>query len=670
MGRGATTTVRAAPRVAVGDAVRAGLAALGFGAAALILAYVAVRVTGRLIDGDGHGAARWATLGFVAGVPFGLGCAALDARRVRLAAMAAPAAVIGGCVTLHALLARGSYFVTDDWLHIVIAHDAITGGGLDMHYLQRVVFIHYAPGHRLAYYLLGRFAPLDWGAALAVMLVLFAGSLAFFHRICTRLFGRRRQNLILLGLFGTSVLLVPSFLWFADALHKFPSMLASLIAIDAFLAYRQEGRRRALVLCVGMVAVGSLFYVKVLLVPLYLLLIALLFLPRASHRVWLAFAPVYVVYGLNYVLNYADTGTAPPSLHLLGKYLWTAWFRGVTPAFAGVNVGLDATGPELLYAIGAQLLLVAIIALSIRRSRAAWRAWVFWGVAFAANATVVGLGRLGSLGFKQVGSQLRYDTEMTWLLPLALGLAFFCTNGAPVRRLRLPPRRVTYALAALAACAYVAAAIDTAGDNSRSWRFKASNQAQAFADNMRRDAARHPGATVLDDQTPAFLIAPPHRPWNRMERFVPAVTGAVRVVSGGPHPLEVHIDGRLTPIGIQPVASGPTALTGAGAVSHAGGVIGRRGGRRCMTGPGAVAFTTEPDLKGESLFARVDYQVVRPSRQPALLRADSYRPRAVPLPLAAGPRAVYLDLGHELRVTLPPHATVCLRGSDVGWLNP
>src|SRR3954471_24511292 len=258
MGRGATSTLRAAPRIAAPDAVRALFAALGFGAAALIVAWVAVRVTGRLLDGAGRGAARWATLSFAAAVPFGLGYAALDARRVRLASAVAPAAVIAGAAALQGALGAGSYFVTDDWLHIVIAHDAITGGGLDMHYLQQVVFIHYAPGHRLAYYLLGELAPLNWGAALAVMLGLFAGSLAVFHRICTRLFGNRPANLVLLGLFGTSVLLVPSFLWFADGVHKFPSILASLIAIDSYLAYREEGKKRALLLCVAMVSVGSL----------------------------------------------------------------------------------------------------------------------------------------------------------------------------------------------------------------------------------------------------------------------------------------------------------------------------------------------------------------------------------------------------------------------------
>src|SRR3954451_12726916 len=664
MGRGATSTARAVPRIGVQDTARSLVAALGFGAAGLIVLYVAARVGGRLLDGDVDGAARWATLSFAAAVPFGVGYAALSTPRVRARALAAPALVIAGCVALQARLGSGSYFVTDDWLHIAIAHDGVTGSGLAMDYLQRVGFIHYAPGHRLAYYLLGKFAPLDWGVALAAMLALFAGSLAMFHRICTRLFGARPGNLVLLGLFGTSVLLAPTVMWFADGLHKFPSILASLIAIDAYLTYRRDGSRRALALCVAMVGLGSLFYVKVLLVPLYLLLIGVLFLGGAgSRRSWLAFAPVYAIYGVNYVLNYADTGSAPPSLDLLGKYLWTAWFRGVTPALAGVNVGVDARGGEVLYAVFAQLLLVALIAISVWRRRSAWRAWAFWGVAFAANATVVGMGRLGSLGFKQVGSQLRYDTEMTWLLPLALGFAFFVTNGARIRPLRLPPRRVTLALGAIVACLYLAATVDTGRDNARDWRFKASNQAKTFAANMRRDAAR--GGEVLDDQTPAFLIAPPHKPWNRLERLVPAITGNVRVVPGGNQLLEVHTDGRLTPMQLQSVASGPRALTGAGTVKLLDGTLTHEHGRRCVTGPAHVAFTTERDLKGESLFAAVRYR-----GGPAILTADSYRGR--PQRVGAAPRngTLFLNLGHSLRLAVPRGAKGCVLGSDVGWLAP
>src|SRR5690349_7378463 len=101
MGRGATSTVGAASRISASDALRALVAALGFGAAALVIGYAVVRTGGSLFRGDGHAAARWATLSFAAAVPFAVGYAALEATRVRAAALAAPALVIAGCVALQ-----------------------------------------------------------------------------------------------------------------------------------------------------------------------------------------------------------------------------------------------------------------------------------------------------------------------------------------------------------------------------------------------------------------------------------------------------------------------------------------------------------------------------------------------------------------------------------------
>ncbi|HVI16737.1 MAG TPA: hypothetical protein VM712_00065, partial [Gaiellales bacterium] len=610
-------------------------------------------------------------------------------------AVAAPAAVIALAVAMQGALGAGSYFVTDDWLQVAIAHDAVTGSGLDLHYLGRIVYIHYVPGHRFAYWLLDELSPLDWNAALVVMLALFAASLAIFNRICVRLFGPRPSNLVLLGLFGTSVLLVPSFLWLADGVHKFPSMLLCLLAIDAYLAYRLDGKRLALVVAVAAVSLASLFYVKALLVPLYLLLIRLLFLERRPERwwqaikderwTWLAFVPMFAIYLVNYFVNYSSGQAPAPSLHLLGKYLWIAWFRGVTPAFAGVHVAVDAKSQELAMAFAAQALLIALIAFTLWRKRSAWRAWAFWAVAFVANAIVIALGRLGSLGLKQVGSQLRYDTEMTWLLPLALGFALFPGEvaGRPVagkalRRLRWPSQRTRVALVALAACAYLAAAIDTGRDTATQWKTLASAQPKAYATNMQRDAARIARAggrlETLDDQTPAYLIAPTHKPWNRLERLVPAIAPQLHVVPADPHPLQIRQDGEVIPIALQSLADGTDAITGAGRVTLTGGHRARRGRMPCARAagprPALLSFATEKLLRGESLFARVDYEVVRRSARPALVTANSYRGRAQPFPLDRPHGTAYLNLGHRLQAALPPGAEVCLRSSGVGWIAP
>ena len=689
------------PLLAVAGA-GAAVAAIAVGAAALWGVYVLVRVGGRVADGDAGGAVRWATMLFVAGAPLvvGYGAYALHERAlarlrgapraIAVRALALPALVIAGALGLQGALSGHSYFVTDDWLHIAVAHDAATGSGLDMHYLGRIVFIHYAPGHRFAYWLLDRVAPLDFNAVLALMLALFAGSLAVFHRICVRLFGRRSSNLLLLALFGTSVLIVPSFLWVADGIHKFPSMFLSLLAIDAYLTYHFEGRRRALAVAVGAVALGSLFYAKALLVPLYLMLLRGLFLerdPRNALRVlvrcrwtWLAFAPALGIYLLNHVLTYAGEGIPPPSLHLLGKYLWLAWFRGVTPAFVGVHVGIDAGYPELLMGFGAQALLIAVIVVSIRRKRSAWRAWVFWAVAFAANATIVGLGRLGSLGLKQVGSQLRYDTEMIWLLPLALGFAFFPgdvagrdtgATGKPWRW--LGHRRLRIGIVALALCAYLAATIDTSRDTAQAWREQASDQSKTWATNLQHDAARLKRPEVIDDQTPPFLIGAHHKPWNRLERLAPAVAPSVRVVPAAADPFEIHQNGQITPAQVQALATGPHAIPDAGAVRLQGGVAWRRAGWPCVStprGPAAISFSTQRFFRGQSLFAKLRFDVRRPVSRPAVITGNTYRGGEVPLPLDARHGRAVLNLGHQLRVVLPRGTSVCLTYSGVGWISP
>src|SRR4051812_31604108 len=516
---------------------------------------------------------------FFAGGPLIVAYAALRARAARPRFDPRVALVLLLAIALQGVLAAKSYFTGDDWIHIVRAHDLVASDGLpDIHYLGKVVFIHYAPGLRLGYWGLERFAPLDWGAGLAGLLALFAGSLLLFSRILTALYGERRSNLMLLLLFGTSILLVTSFLWFADGLHKLPSTFLSLLAIDAYLTYWRTRSKTALALAVAAVSLGSLFYVKALLVPLYLVMIRLLFLeerPRRGLRVlweerwtWLAFVPTTAIYLWNYQANYAHTRGPGPSLHLLGDYLWVNWFRGVTPAFAGVEIGPQAARSGVLFATVAQVALIGVVAYSIHVKRSAWRAWLVWAVAFCVNATLVGLGRLATMGVDRVGKELRYDTEMSWLLPLALGFAFFpgavAARPATVARVRVRvPARVAVAGVLIA---YLVAATATGSGISESWRLHNSDPSKRYVANVRGDVAklavkgRRPVA--IDDQVPGFLIGSGDHPLNRLEHLVPVIEPRVRVVVAAARPLQVGDDGHIAPALLQPLVSGPGAIGG------------------------------------------------------------------------------------------------------------
>src|SRR3954467_1939558 len=603
-------------------------AAFVFGAVAAAMAgYALVHVAIELAGGHPGAAARWATMTFFAGAPLILAYACARARfrlpRPEVLLVVAVALVIQG------VLAAKSYFTGDDWLHIVRAHDLVASGGLpDVHYLGKVVFIHYAPGLRLGDWGLGKLAPPHWAGGQAALLALFAGSILLLDRIFRQLFGERRSNHLLLLLFGTSILLVTSFLWFADGLHKLPSTFLSLVAIDAYLTHWRTRSKAALAVAVAAVSLGSLFYVKALLVPLYLVLIRFLFLEERPRRfarglwneryTWLAFVPTAAIYLWNYEADYADTSGPAPSLHLLGSYLWVNWFKGVTPALVGVEIGPEAARSGVVFATVAQLALIGVIGYSIYRKRTAWRAWAFWGVCFCVNAVLVGLGRLATMGVDRVGKELRYDTEMSWLLPLALGFAFFpgtvaggAAEAPPARpRLRL---RLRVAVAG-ALVAYLVAATATGSGISSSWREHNSGLPKAYVENVRSDVSRLARAgrplVAIDDQVPGFLIGSADHPLNRLERLIPAIDPRLRIAVAGSRPLQVGDDGHIGAAVLQPLVSGPSALSGVGRL-HLSGV--RAGGSRRYATGATLSFESKRLLEGQSLYALVSYRVDRPA---------------------------------------------------------
>jgi hypothetical protein len=194
---------------------------------------------------------------------------------------------------------------------------------------------------------------------------------------------------------------------------------------------------------------------------------------------------------------------------------------------------------------------------------------------------------------------------------------------------------------------------------------------------MQADAARlaRAGAPLetIDDQTPAFLIGPRHRPWNRLERLAPAIAPALRIVPAGASPLEVHQDGRVTPAAVQGLAGGPRAIPDAGAVDVEGGRRSSRGRWPCLTATGGaatIAFAADEVLKGQSLFAELAYDVRRAGAGPAVISGDTYRGRRVTVPLRRGRGRLVVNLGHRLRARLPRGGSVCLRSSVVGWISP
>jgi len=672
--------------------------AVALAATVLVLGYTLWHAADHLAGGDTHTAAQWAAISFAAGAPYIVGYgawkglslsrAALVGERpsIDLGRIAPPLAVALAAVVLQALLSSGSYFTGDDWVHLVLAHQVVSSPhGLDLAYLDQVVFVHYAPGLRFVYWAIERFAPLDWPLGYGAVLALFGGSIWLLHLICARLFGQRRSNLVVLVLFSTSLVLLTAFLWFPEGLHKLPSTFLTLLAIHSYLRYREDRSPATLALSVAAMSFGLLFYVKVILVPLYLVLLRLLFLERrpanwlrvlwAERWTWLAFVPTAIVYLWNYRLNYAHYAGQKPPLALLFHYLGSAWFRVVVPALGGIQPQLDPRFLPLLGALVTQGILLGLVVLTVRRKRSAWRAWAFFAIVFVVNDVLVGLGRLESLGFNRTTADLRYQTELAWLLPLALAFAFFpadvADGSAPSR-----PRRFRLRVAGAAGLTcYLIAALVTAVIASDDWKTDKTDPPKAYVRTLRNDARRTVG--VMGYERPRFVVRGEEGPWAQPRRLVPTLAPRVHFTAATSSPLAIRADGHIRPAHVHALGDPAHVLSAAGNMRVLGGTVSGRGENMCLaTGAraGGVEYEPLPSPAGVDLYAALRFAVARGGARPAVVSAvagvgaaPALAPTSFPLDRRTGSAVV--DLGYWVRIRIPPQSKVCVRSLGVGWLE-
>jgi hypothetical protein len=218
------------------------------------------------------------------------------------------------------------------------------------------------------------------------------------------------------------------------------------------------------------------------------------------------------------------------------------------------------------------------------------------------------------------------------------------------------------------------AATATGAAISRSWREKNSGVAEAYVKNVRGDVARLARGgrkpVAIDDQSPGFLIGTAARPWNRLERLIPAIEPRLRVAVADPRPLQVGDDGHVGPALLQPLASGDTALSGAGSLRLVSGSTRRSAGRACIVAGRTRAdlrFATKRELRGQSLYALVSYDVGRGGRPGSFAATPAGSSGTVALDARHGEELV--NLGRPLELALPSGTRVCLRRLAVGWLG-
>ena len=618
---------------------------------------------------------------------------------------AALGAVVAGSLGVMGYATAGSSFVWDDFVNLREAQVS----RLSFEYLTGrspgtcCLGLRVAPVHRLAYWFIDRFFPMNFRVAQVLALTGFALCLLVLHRLLAELFGAGPGPVVLTLLFALAPVHVEVLQWWSATLDRVGSTLFSLIAVLAYVRY--VARRRPLLLAVSLLALAAalLFHTKPALVPLYLVLLRVLVLPSEGGvreavagallewRVWLAYVALVALYLVVYLSRY-HPALGDPSLAKLASYLPVLWFEVLAPSFFGVYLPRD-TGPGAAAAVIAvvQALVLAVVAWSIWRDRTAWRGWVFLLVALVANAVIVGLTRVGDpsgpLGPAGTAYVLRYNEEISWLLPIALGAAFLRRQGRHEARASaagLTPLATGTAtgLAGIAVAVYVSLCWVSAGRiaSKEVWPgARARQYVDRVQEGLRPVLESGRPTAMVDAVTPFDVVPLLFAPYDSHSEFLPVVDERVVFDATERELFHVREDGVVTPVRFVAGAGGEAAdLVRAGTLGAipAGADLGD-GGYCVRSGrsPSLIAFIPPQPVTAGPLFLSLTF--TSRGRAPLTLAAEPVGggspPRGKVVNLVdGGPRTTVfsLEAGELQRVYLGlgPQGELCIQRLEVGRL--
>jgi len=625
-----------------------------------------------------------------------------SARRAPLGDGPASPAILLGIVALSvaaaAYFTSTSGFYSDDFVNF---REIQVENGLSVRYLLSPTSAHFAPAHKLGDWFLHTVAPLNFSVAQGILLLGFAASILLFHRVLRELFDPT-PALVLTLVYGTSTVHVAVQQWWSSGMDRVPATLFTFLSILGFLRFHRSGSHRWLAVSVGAMAVGLLFYVKPIFVPLYLVLLRVLLLEpdepvRASiagalrqWRVWLLYVVPVALYSIVYVRGYVAGGQLQsPSRATVGPFLANSWFRVVAPGTFGLYIPQtnDST-PAILAFAGVQLLVVAGIVWTLLRRKSAWRAWLFLTITVLVNALAVGLTRIGIFGPRQVAYQVVYNVEIVFLIVIAVGAAVLGS-----RRAGLPPpapHRTSStpvgvrALVATALASYLALSWWGSHRISQSdiWPGPTASayteRVQAFLDGSRRQGMR---PVFVDGMVPQPVMYPTAGPWTSHSEVFPVLDEDVTFEVAGRELFEVMDDGTARPVSFVSDAGGDmAALLGLGVMGFNPAKSEIRDGALCTTS----GKSSEPVTMDVPAWAGGDHPSL-------LLHSSSKRRQVVAFitePLGGGPlsppRFTWLKgaaTEHRNVFTLPegplqrlfivlgPDADMCLSRIEVGRLT-
>jgi hypothetical protein len=467
-------------------------------------------------------------------------------------------------VLLFFVVTQRSFFFADDYNYFKLAEER----SFILYLLTPVLGVYPAPGDRLASFLLQKAFPMNFIAARLILLAFLAAATILLCQL-VRTFARSERwwTVVLLVPFALSVTLVVPFSWWSAGIPILPSLAFTLLALVAWLrSYTDPRSTFWLGVAVVAVAAAGAFYIKFLLIPVYLLFVRLAILPRIlqvpggirsvwDERIrWVALgAPPALFLAVYYLSGLAGRSAVEGSRPYL-EYFTTAWFRAVIPA-AFMNARLVGSGPSIpawVIVASSQAIFWVVVAATWIRSSLAARGWALFAFVFLVNVAVVGTVRLPAFG-AQIAYDLRYYPEIALFLPMALALAL---RRGEERKPHLAWERsaiggsVMVAMAAGFVASFVAWApgivTDSPGVPTRSWY-------QNLRDDLDALTTDEGVPRIVDSETPTYVMPGWMATDNRVSTILQLADVEVVYNELSAGTFLVRSDGRLAEAAFDPI---------------------------------------------------------------------------------------------------------------------
>ncbi|WP_369258818.1 hypothetical protein [Geodermatophilus amargosae] len=432
-------------------------------------------------------------------------------------------------------------------------------------------------------------APLSWPAAVGLALV---GQLVVdvaLYRLLVALFGHRPAVLLPLAVYLASTLPLVGGVWWSAAVVQLPVQLALLAATAAHVRYLRDGRPGAAVGAALAVAVGTLFSVGLLLVPLLLAVLTLLWWTEGPLRARLAglvrhrsawllqLGAVAVGAGTRALTDRVpvDAAGLADGVRALPGTLSDTVLPGLTGGpwtWSPVAPTLAAPDPRAGVVAAAAVVVGVVALVTVVVTRGALRALLL-----AATAVVVGVVTAAAdPGAGDLPAGLVAPAAAALVVALCLGLAWLPVVGAPVvprRRAwaqrgsgtRLVSGLLRPALGAVAVALLAAASLSSTTAFAGYWH---DNHARSFVETAAAELAERPGVVLVDGPLPETVVPAALQPAVPASTVLAGLVDQPRWLPDGEVVYELAtLDGEGR---VQLAAVDPVAGSGAGPVPDCG----------------------------------------------------------------------------------------------------